>query len=239
MSGCTITVSNSVRTSAPVGQASRQPAFVQCLQTSDMNSQRSSAAWPSASATPTRATISCSATPPPAPPSASTDGIAPAAGMFGTWPPSPRATAARASACRPGEGARASTKRTWRHVAADSVPVWSYEPPLRNWEPSAGRSFHCLQATSHALQPMHTVVSVKKPMRRAPGLTIESSLMLGDLGGVVAVGSDARGGVADAGELLGARRLPAGAHAAHERLGLVDRRVGVAGEQDQVVGRTL
>ena len=30
--------------------------------------------------------------------------------------------------------------------------------------PSAGRSFHCLHATSHALQPMHTVVSVKKPI---------------------------------------------------------------------------
>src|SRR3954465_2352830 len=41
MSGCTITVWNSVRISAPVGHASRQPAFVQCLQTSDMNTQRS------------------------------------------------------------------------------------------------------------------------------------------------------------------------------------------------------
>src|SRR4051812_15659233 len=30
--------------------------------------------------------------------------------------------------------------------------------------PSAGRPFHCLQATSHALQPMHRVESVKKPM---------------------------------------------------------------------------
>src|SRR3954451_5919734 len=49
-SGCTITVSNSVRTSAPVGQASMQPAFVQCLQTSDMNTQRSSAAPPEATA---------------------------------------------------------------------------------------------------------------------------------------------------------------------------------------------
>ena len=43
-SDCTITVSNSVRISAPVGQASRQPAFEQCLQTSDMKAQRSSSA---------------------------------------------------------------------------------------------------------------------------------------------------------------------------------------------------
>src|ERR1700691_1748114 len=34
-SGCTITVPNSVRTRAPVGQTSRQPACVQLLQTSD------------------------------------------------------------------------------------------------------------------------------------------------------------------------------------------------------------
>src|SRR3712207_4790897 len=40
MSCCTTTVPNSVRNSAPVGQASRQPACVQCLQTSDDISQR-------------------------------------------------------------------------------------------------------------------------------------------------------------------------------------------------------
>ena len=32
---------------------------------------------------------------------------------------------------------------------------------------SAGSWFHCLQATSQALQPMHSVVSVRKPT--APG----------------------------------------------------------------------
>src|SRR6185436_9519035 len=48
--------------------------------------------------------------------------------------------------------------------------------PLVNCEPSAGRSFHCLQATSHALQPMHTVVSVKKPILRAPARWIASSV---------------------------------------------------------------
>jgi hypothetical protein len=34
MSCCTTTVSNSVRNNAPVGQASRQAALAQCLQTS-------------------------------------------------------------------------------------------------------------------------------------------------------------------------------------------------------------
>src|SRR5687767_2537111 len=101
MSGWSTTVSLSVRISAPVGQASRQPACVQCLHTSDMKLQ----------------------------------------------PPSD------------------STKRTWRHVDAPSECVESYEPPGSSSPPSAGRSFHCLQATSHALQPMHTDVSVKNPTR--------------------------------------------------------------------------
>ena len=32
--------------------------------------------------------------------------------------------------------------------------------------PSLGSPFHCLQATSHALQPIHSEVSVKKPFGR-------------------------------------------------------------------------
>src|SRR3954447_18115777 len=39
MSGCTYTVSNSVRMIDPVGQASRHAAVRQCLHTSDINSQ--------------------------------------------------------------------------------------------------------------------------------------------------------------------------------------------------------
>src|SRR5689334_13261875 len=35
--------------------------------------------------------------------------------------------------------------------------------PVRS-KPSAGNWFHCLQATSQALQPMHSVVSVKNPV---------------------------------------------------------------------------
>src|SRR5947208_6356324 len=47
MSGCTYTLPNSVRTIAPVGQASRHPAFSQCLQTSEENDHEfSSAAFP-------------------------------------------------------------------------------------------------------------------------------------------------------------------------------------------------
>src|SRR5438067_13207788 len=33
-----------------------------------------------------------------------------------------------------------------------------------NASPSSGNWFHCLHATSQALQPMHSVVSVKKPL---------------------------------------------------------------------------
>src|SRR5579872_2706260 len=39
MSDCRKTLPNSVRMIAPVGQASRHPAFSQCLQTSEENSQ--------------------------------------------------------------------------------------------------------------------------------------------------------------------------------------------------------
>src|SRR5678815_3980267 len=46
-----------------------------------------------------------------------------------------------------------STKATWRQVLAPRCPVLSYEFPVK-WSPSAGSWFHCLHATSHALQPM-------------------------------------------------------------------------------------
>ena len=48
---------------------------------------------------------------------------------------------------------------TWRHVA-----FIEQEKPLKP-SISIGIWFHSLQATSHALQPMHTDVSVKKPIR--------------------------------------------------------------------------
>src|SRR6266566_2543272 len=40
MSSCTTTVPNSVRNNAPVGHTSRQAAWVQCLHTSELISQR-------------------------------------------------------------------------------------------------------------------------------------------------------------------------------------------------------
>jgi hypothetical protein len=53
---------------------------------------------------------------------------------------------------------------TCRHEFADRPPVLSYDWPSRS-NPSSGTAFHSLQATSHALHPMHTDVSVKKPIR--------------------------------------------------------------------------
>src|SRR2546429_5451306 len=57
-----------------------------------------------------------------------------------------------------------STKATWRQVDAPRPTVLSYDIPDRLM-PSSGTAFHSLQATSHALHPMHTEVSVKKPIR--------------------------------------------------------------------------
>ena len=41
----------------------------------------------------------------------------------------------------------------------------SCDIPSRSRCSAAGTPFHCLHATSHALQPMHTDVSVKNPTR--------------------------------------------------------------------------
>src|SRR3954469_24887997 len=111
MSCWTTTVSYSVRQSEPVGQTSRQAACVQCLQTSELISQRS--ASPSSS---------------------------------------------------PCKGSFCSTKATWRQVFAPSSEVLSYDSPVQTI-PSSGTRFHSLQATSQALQPMQTEVSVKNPTR--------------------------------------------------------------------------
>jgi hypothetical protein len=42
--------------------------------------------------------------------------------------------------------------------------VLSYELPLKE-RSGVGTRFHSLQATSHALQPMQRLVSVKNPIR--------------------------------------------------------------------------
>jgi len=50
---------------------------------------------------------------------------------------------------------------TCRHVECPRPTVLSYENPV-SLNPSLGTSFHSLQATSQALQPMHNVESVRK-----------------------------------------------------------------------------
>src|SRR5436189_3946756 len=71
-------------------------------------------------------------------------------------PPPPSAGARKGSFC--------STKATWRQVFAPSSEVLSYDSPVQTI-PSSGTRFHSLQATSQALQPMQTEVSVKNPTR--------------------------------------------------------------------------
>src|SRR5918912_658402 len=64
----------------------------------------------------------------------------------------------------PCSGVFCSTNATWRQEFAPRVEVLSYDSPVQT-RPSSGTRFHSLQATSHALQPMQTDVSVKKPIR--------------------------------------------------------------------------
>src|SRR3982750_3657756 len=61
-------------------------------------------------------------------------------------------------------GSPCSMNATCRHVLAPSSEVLSYDSPVQT-SPSSGTRFHSLQATSHALHPMQTEVSVKKPIR--------------------------------------------------------------------------
>ena len=63
-------------------------------------------------------------------------------------------------------GRSCSMKATCRQEFASSMPVLSNDMPSRS-SPSSGTAFHSLHATSHALQPMQTLVSVKNPIRGA------------------------------------------------------------------------
>ena len=99
------TVSNSVRMIAPVGQTSRQAALTQCLQTSDIISQRPS--------------------------------VRSSRELLDELDVPPVDAVETARCCR---SCRRSARACRRSVA--------------------GSSFHWWQATSHALQPMQTVVSV-------------------------------------------------------------------------------
>src|SRR5687768_8665984 len=121
-------------------------------------------------------------------------------------------------------------------------------------KPSSGTPFHSLQATSHALQPMHTLVSVKNPLRAggssypasaagsigpkrlfffstsaAPlGFDRPDSVVIGEPGAVLV----ARHQV----EQLLAVRPATGAHVAGAHLALLDEHVGVERDAHQVVG---
>jgi hypothetical protein len=57
-----------------------------------------------------------------------------------------------------------STNATCRQLFAPSSEVLSNDSPLQT-SPSSGTRFHSLHATSHALHPMQTLVSVKNPIR--------------------------------------------------------------------------
>src|SRR5581483_9346429 len=61
-------------------------------------------------------------------------------------------------------GFSCSMNATCRHVFAFSSEVLSQDSPVHVC-PSCGMRFHSLHATSQALQPMHTDVSVKNPTR--------------------------------------------------------------------------
>src|ERR1043165_8866045 len=82
----------------------------------------------------------------------------------------------RASAALPPRPMRGSlsTNFTCRHVECPSARVLSYDLPLQR-KPSSGTPFHSLHATSHALQPMQSVESVKKPVTVTAGIGVRES----------------------------------------------------------------
>src|SRR3982750_4933389 len=89
--------------------------------------------------------------------------------------------------------------------------------------PSSGTPFHSLHATSHALHPMQTLVSVKKPIRSAMSVAFLDA-------GTAPV----RGEVGQHGR---ARRAAPGAHVAGTDLALLDEHVRVERDTEEVVGR--
>ncbi len=136
-------------------------------------------------------------------------------------------------------------KATCRQVEAPSEAVLSYDIPV-NEKPSLGNSFHCLQATSHALQPMHRVVSVKKPLTA----TLVPVLAFSRFVAVCSAGAlPCRWNVALPGSLINCGRhwlasgvstspaSSAGLNRSGERLGFLNRHVRVRYEADQIVRR--
>src|SRR5215472_13268227 len=85
-----------------------------------------------------------------------------------------------------------SMKATCRQVDALRSAVLSYDMPVSS-SPSSGTEFHSLQATSQALQPMHTEVSVKNPMRG--GWASQPTSAAGSLAAVVSSGNSGNSGL--------------------------------------------
>src|SRR2546430_1114860 len=79
-----------------------------------------------------------------------------------------------------------SMNATCRQVLALNEPVLSKDMPSR-LNPSSGMPFHSLQATSQALQPMQTLVSVKNPMRGGGSAYPASAAGFGARSAVIAV----------------------------------------------------
>src|SRR5690242_5169521 len=110
--------------------------------------------------------------------------------------------------------------------------------PVRTYS-SAGSWFHCLQATSQALQPMHNVVSVKKPLATPPplccALALRGAAQLGALAARPANRPAARRGDPLCVVIAVAARAPARLQVTRKGLGLVDAHVGVEHDADQIV----
>src|ERR1700756_3683989 len=93
---------------------------------------------------------------------------------------------------------------TWRQFWSSSRPVLSN--PSRNLGAWPGSSFHSLQATSQALQPMQRVVSVKKPTVRAMAILLSNPHEVGhDLGEATFLGVELQ---RQSGELVHLRHRP-------------------------------
>src|SRR5215472_9147622 len=89
-------------------------------------------------------------------------------------------------------GVVSSWNCTWRQFWWSSCPVWS--KLSRNCGSWPGSSFHSLQATSQALQPMQRVVSVKNPTVRAIASLLSNPHKIGhDLGEAALLGVELEG----------------------------------------------
>src|SRR4051794_542416 len=103
-----------------------------------------------------------------------------------------------------------STNFTCRHVEWPRCSVLSYEWPLQS-NPSAGTWFHSLHATSHALQPMQSVESVRNAV-----VAMHQSFEIR--------------------EGRGSAWTPARRDVTDKALRLHDADVGLLGHRDQIVG---